>query len=114
MAMIASDETVIQTSPQKFAIAENTKLLTFIKGEPPVVAGQGRRANPVVTEIYKTLLTRRNEWAHVNIAITSKKQLESLRVSFYNRAKKDNLNMATSSIYNEKTKLFDLWVMLSA
>lgn len=113
MPMVISDETKIQQNPQKFAMHQPSKLLTFIKGEPPIAAGKGRRSNPVVTQIYTELLTHRNEWAHVNIPITSKKQLESLRVSFYNRAKKDNLHMSTSSVYNEKTKTFDLWVMLT-
>lgn len=113
MAMVISNETKIEQSPQKFAMHQPSKLLTFIKGEPPIAAGKGRRANPIVTQIYTELLTHRNEWAHVNIPVTSKKQLESLRISFYNRAKKDNLHMSTSSVYNEKTKTFDLWVMLT-
>lgn len=113
MAVQASVQTQIETNPKKFAMAEPTKLLTFIKGEPPVNTGKGRRRNPIVSEIYSTLLVNRNQWAHVNIPITSKKQLESLRISFYNRAKKDNLHISTSSVYNEKTKMFDLWVMLT-
>jgi hypothetical protein len=114
MAIIPSSETQLASNPKKFAVAEPTKLLTFIKGEPPVNAGKGRRRNPVITEIYAALLTNRNVWAHVNIPITNKQQLASLRASFSSRAKKDNLHIATSSIFNEKTKMIDLWVMLTA
>lgn len=113
MAIIESLETQLIRNPQKFAVAEPTKLLTFIKGEPPTNSGRGRRANPVITEMYTTLLTNRNQWAHVNIPITSKKQLASLRASFSDRAKKDNLSVSTTSMFNEKTKMFDLWVMLT-
>ena len=113
MPMVVSDETKIQQNPQKFAMHQPAKLLTFIKGEPPIAAGKGRRANPVITQIYSELLTNRNVWAHVNIPITNKKQLESLRISVYSRAKKDNLHMPTSSVYNEKTKTYDLWLMLT-
>jgi hypothetical protein len=113
MAIIESPETQLLRNPQKFAVAEPTKLLTFIKGEPPVNSGRGRRRNPVITEIYGQLLLNRNQWAHVNIPITSKKQLASLRASFSDRAKKDNLHISTSSMFNEKTKMFDLWLMLT-
>jgi hypothetical protein len=100
-------------NPRKFAIAEPTKLLTFIKGEPPVNSGRGRRRNPVISDIYNSLITNRNEWAHVNIPITNQKQLASLRASLSSRAVKDNLRMQTSSMFNEQTKMFDLWVMLT-
>lgn len=113
MPMVASHETIIQQNPQKFAMAQPSKLVTFIKGEPPTGAGKGKRRNPIITQIYSELLSNRNVWAHVNIPITSAKQLSSLRVSFYTRAKKDNLHMSTSSVYNEKTKTYDLWVMLT-
>jgi hypothetical protein len=75
-------------------------------------SGKGRRRNPVISTIYNELITNRNEWFHVNIPITSKQQLASLRVSLYTRAKKDNLTISSSSLYNETTKMFDLWVML--
>lgn len=113
MPMVISDETKIEQNPQRFAMAQPSKLVTFIKGEPPVGVGKGKRRNPIISEIYSQLLTNRNTWAHVNIPITNKKQLASLRISFYGRAKKDNLHMSTSSVYNDKTKTFDLWVMLT-
>lgn len=113
MAIQPSIETQIETNPRKFAIAEPTKLVTFIKGEPPSSSGKGRRRNPVITEVYNSIITNRNAWAHVNIPITNAKQLNSIRTSLYNRAKKDNLRIATSSLFNEKTKMFDLWVMLT-
>jgi hypothetical protein len=113
MAIIESIETQIMNNPRKFAVAEPTKLLTFIKGEPPVNSGRGRRANPVITNMYSQLLVNRNVWAHVNVPITNKKQLESLRLSFYSRAKKDNLCVSSSSLFNEDTKMYDLWVMLT-
>jgi hypothetical protein len=113
MPIIQSVETQAMQNPRKFAIAEPTKLLTFIKGEPPINTGRGRRRNPVITDIYGQLLLNRNQWAHVNIPITSKKQLASLRASFNDRAKKDNLRMSTSAMFNESNKMFDLWVMLT-
>ena len=113
MPIIESIETQVNRNPRKFAIAEPTKLLTFIKGEPPVNSGKGRRRNPVISELYSNLLTNRNEWAHVNIPVTSKKQLASLRASLTARAAKDNLRIASASQFNEKTKMIDLWVMLT-
>lgn len=112
MALQLSDETKVEVSPRKFAINETTKVITFINGEPPSISGRGRRANPVITQIYSSLLTNRNQWAHVNIPITSKKQLESLRLSLYTRAGKDNLTLNTRSMFNDRTKLYDFWVML--
>lgn len=112
MAIQPSVETLIQSNPRKYALAEPTKLLTRIKGEPPMNSGKGRRRNPVITNIYNELITNRNEWFHVNIPVTSKEQLSSLRVSLYTRAKKDNLTLSTASLYNDTTKMFDLWVML--
>jgi hypothetical protein len=113
MPIIPSIETQVSQNPKKFAIAEPTKLLTFIKGEPPVNSGKGRRRNPVITEIYNNLLSNRNEWAHVNIPVTNKKQLASIRASLTARAAKDNLHISTASQFNEKTKMIDLWVMLT-
>jgi hypothetical protein len=112
MALQYSDETKIELSPRKFALNDN-KVVTFINGEPPAVSGKGRRANPVITEIYSNLMTNRGSWAHVNIPITSKKQKASLIAGLYARAAKDNLSLSTRSLYNERTKLFDLWVMVS-
>jgi len=112
MAIQPSVETMIQSNPRKYALAEPTKLLTRIKGEPPMNSGKGRRRNPVITNIYSELITNRNEWFHVNIPVTSKQQLASLRVSLYARAKKDNLTLSSTSLYNETTKMFDFWVML--
>ena len=112
MAIQPSVETLIQSNPRKYALAEPTKLLTRIKGEPPMNSGKGRRRNPVITAIYNELITNRNEWFHVNIPVTSKEQLSSLRMSLYTRAKKDNLTLSSSSLYNETTKMFDLWIIL--
>lgn len=114
MVMIPSTETQVIQQPKKFAMAEPSKLLTFIKGEPPMNAGKGRRRNPVVTEIYNQLITNRNEWAHLNIPIPDKKTKNNIIASLYSRARKDNLYLSTTSVYNEKTKMFDLWVMLTA
>ena len=49
MAIIESIETQINRNPARFAIAEPTKLLTFIKGEPPVVLFMGiiKNENPL-------------------------------------------------------------------
>lgn len=113
MAIIESVETQALRNPRKFAIAEPTKLLTFIKSEPPINSGKGRRSNPVITEIYTALLVNRNEWAHLNIPITNKKQLNSIRASLNSRAAKDNLKIASASQFNDKTKMIDLWVMLT-
>lgn len=112
MAIQPSVETLIQSNPRKYALAEPTKLLTRIKGEPPMNTGKGRRRNPVITTIYNELITNRNEWFHVNIPVTSKEQLASIRTSLYTRARKDNLTLSASSLYNEVTKMFDLWVTL--
>lgn len=114
MPFQASDETLVSQSPEKFKMNEPTKLLTRINGEPPVNAGRGRRRNPVITEIYTHLVSNRNAWFHINIPITNKKQLGSIRTSLYVRARKDNLNLSSSSVFNERTKMFDLWVMLTA
>lgn len=107
-----SIETQIMTKPQKFGIAEPTKLLTPIKGDPPMYVGRGRKVNPVIAEIYRNLLVNTDIWFHVNIPITSKKQLNSIRTSLYIRAKKDSRSLSSSSLYNENTKMFDLWVKL--
>lgn len=108
-----SIETQVMIKPEKFGIAEPTKLLTPIKGEPPMYVSRGRKANPVIAEIYKNLLLNVNQWFHVNIPITSKKQLNALRTSLYIRVKKDSRSLSSSSLYNENTKMFDLWVKLS-
>lgn len=114
MPMIASTETQVNQNPGKFKMAEPTKLLTRIAGEPPIGAGKGRRRNPVITAIYNELVSQRNVWFHVNIPITDKKQLGSIRSSLNSRANKDNLNLSTASVLNEQTKMIDLWVMLTA
>jgi hypothetical protein len=113
MALQLSDETKVELSPRKFALNDTTKVVTFINGEPPAVSGKGRRANPVITEIYSNLITNRGTWAHVNIPITSKKQKTSIIASLYSRTMKDNLSLSTRSLFNERTKLYDLWVMVS-
>jgi len=114
MPMIASAETQVHQNPARFKMAEPTKLLTRISGEPPIGAGKGRRRNPVITTIYNELVSQRNVWFHVNIPITSKKQLASLRASLAARATKDNLSLSSASILNEENKMIDLWVMLTA
>jgi len=112
--ILSSDETVIIRNPGKFALNEETNVVTFIAGEPPAVSGRGRRANPVITEIYAKLITNRGRWAHVNIPITSKKQKGSIVMSLYQRAQKDGLSLSTRSHYNDRTKLHDLWVVLNS
>jgi hypothetical protein len=114
MPMIASTETQVIQNPQKFAMAEPKKLVTFLKGEPPHNAGRGRRRNPVISAIYNELIQNRNVWAHVNIPITDKKVKSSVISSLYARAAKDNLALSTSSVFNERTKMYDLWVMVSS
>jgi hypothetical protein len=42
MAIQPSVETQIESNPRKFGISEPTKLLTRIKGEPPMNSGKGR------------------------------------------------------------------------
>jgi hypothetical protein len=113
MPIQLSVESLIQSNPRKYALAEPTKLLTKIKGEPPMNSGKGRRRNPIITAIYNELITNRNEWFHVNIPVTSKQQLASLRASLSSRALKDNLTLSTTSLFNEATKMFDLWIILS-
>jgi hypothetical protein len=113
MSIQLSVESLIQSNPKKYALAEPTKLLTKIKGEPPMNSGKGRRRNPIITAIYNELITNRNEWFHVNIPVTSKQQLASLRASLSSRALKDNLTLSTTSLFNEATKMFDLWIILS-
>jgi len=110
MPMIPSFETQVETSPQKFAMNEPKKLVKFIKNEPPHNMGRGRRRNPVVTAIYNELVMRRNEWAHIEIPLPDKKSKQSLVMSLYTRAKKDNLLLESSSLFNETTKMYDLWV----
>jgi len=112
MAIQLSDETRVITSPQKFAIPQATKVVTFINGEPPT-GMRGKRSNPVINNIYNALITNRNQWAHVNIQITNKKQLSSLISSLNYRSSKDNLALATRTMNNEQTKTIELWVMLT-
>jgi hypothetical protein len=110
--ILSSDETTVLRNPSRYAVNEQSKVVTFIEGEPPAVSGRGRRANPVITEIYARIITNRGRWAHINIPITSKKQKVSIVMSLYNRAKKDNLSLSTRSLYNENSKLYDLWVVV--
>ncbi len=113
MLVLNSDETRVEQNPARFAIKDTTKVITFIKGEPPTGVGKGRK-NPVITNIYKALTVRRNEWAHVDIAITNAKQKAAIVASLYSRAAKDNLSLSTRSMFNERSKTYELWVMLSA
>jgi hypothetical protein len=112
MAIIPSTETQVISNPKKFAIATPTKLLTRVS-QPPVGSGKGRKRNPVITAIYAELLNNRNEWFHVNIPLTDKKQVASLRAGLYARAAKDNLATESVSRFNDETKMFDFWVMLT-
>ena len=112
MAIQLSDETRVITNPQKFAISQATKVVTFINGEPPT-GMRGKRSNPVINNIYNALITNRNQWAHVNIQITNKKQLSSIISSLTYRAAKDNLALSTRTMNNEQTKTIELWVMLT-
>ena len=113
MPIQLSDETKVEQNPTKYAITDsNEKILTFINGEPPTGI-RGRRSNPVINKIYQDLLSKRSVWAHVNIQITSKKQRSSIVTSLYNRAKKDGLYLSTRSMFNEHTKTYELWVMLT-
>lgn len=106
-----SAETQLMTRPQKFAAAQPSKLLTPVDA-PPLNVGRGRRRNPIYTALYAQLLENRNQWFHVNIAFTTKKEAYNLSNSLYNRALKDSLSLSRSTAFNEKTKTWDLWVML--
>lgn len=113
MSINISDETRIQQNPERFAIKEPSKVVTFIKGEPPTGV-RGKKRNPVITNIYNAISVRRNEWAHVDIQITNAKQKAAIIASLYARARKDNLYVSSRSMFNERSKTFELWVMLSA
>jgi hypothetical protein len=113
MSINISDETRVQQNPERFAIKEPSKVVTFIKGEPPTGVGRGKR-NPIITNIYNALTLRRNEWAHVDIQITNAKQKAAIIASLYARARKDNLYISSRSMFNDRSKTFELWVMLSA
>jgi hypothetical protein len=110
MPMIPSTETQVANSPQKFAMNESKKLVKFIKNDPPENVGKGRKRNPVATAIYNELILSRGQWAHVEIAIPDKKSKQSLVMSLYSRAKKDNLLLESRSLFNDNTKMYDLWV----
>ena len=113
MSINISDETRIQQNPERFAIKEPSKVVTFIKGEPPTGV-RGKKRNPVITNIYNAISVRRNECAHVDIQITNAKQKAAIIASLYARARKDNLYVSSRSMFNERSKTFELWVMLSA
>lgn len=112
MPMVPSSETQVHNAPQKFAIHEPKKLVKFIKSDPPENVGKGRKRNPVVTAIYNELILNRNSWAHIEIAFPDKKSKQSMVMSLYTRAKKDNLALESRSLYNDTTKTYDLWVRL--
>ena len=112
MPMIPSTETIAISNPKRYAIAAPTKRLTKVS-QPPVGSGKGRKRNPVITAIYAELLNNRNEWFHVNIPLTDKKQVSTLRAGLYARAAKDNLATESVSRFNDETKMFDFWVMLT-
>jgi hypothetical protein len=113
MPIQLSDETKVEQNPKKFAIADGSdNLVTFINNEPPTGI-RGRRSNPVINRIYSELMAKRGIWAHVNIQITNKKQRMSIVAALYNRAKKDGLYLSTRSMFNDVTKTYELWVMLT-
>jgi len=107
-----SSETQLMTRPDKFAVTHTSKLLTAVT-EPPFNVGRGRPRNPIYTAVYAQLLNNQNQWFHVNIAFTSKKDCYNFTNNLYNRARKDVLSLARSTAYNDKTKTWDLWVMLT-
>jgi hypothetical protein len=106
-----SSETLAVTQPSNYAIT-STELLTPIEGDPPMFIGRGRPRNPITTSVYNHLISHRNVWFHVNLSFTDKKQVGSFRTSLYVRAAKDNLKISSSSMYNESTKTYDVWVIL--
>jgi len=112
--ILISDETQVFQRPERFAIAQPSKLVTFLKGEPPTGAGRGRKRNAINTQIYNSLVERRNEWAHLNVTIKSAKEKASLIASLYSRARKDNLYISSRTLYNDATKTWDVWVNLHA
>lgn len=107
-----SVETEMMTRPQKYAATQPSRLLTPVD-EPPFNVGRGRRRNPLYSAVYSELLEKRNQWFHVNIAFTSKKDMSNFAMNLYNRARKDELNISRSSAFNERTKTYDLWLMLT-
>lgn len=113
MAIQLSDETKVMNNPERYAIDNNPKLLTFIKTEPPT-GFRGKKANPLIDAMYADLLVRRDQWAHVNITITSASQRVSLVNSFVYRAKKDNLTISSRSMYNKETQVYDVWIRLNS
>lgn len=110
--ILISGETQVLQRPERFAISQPSKLVTFLKGEPPVGAGRGRKRNAINTQIYNTLLEHRNEWAHINVTIKSVKEKASLIASIYARARKDNLYVSSRTLYNDLTKTWDVWLNL--
>lgn len=106
-----SAETQLMTRPQKFAAAQPSKLLTPVD-EPPFNVSRGRRRNPIYTEVYSQLLQTRNQWFHVNIPFSSNKECRNFANSLYQRSLKDVLKLSRSIAFNEKTKTWDLWLML--
>lgn len=110
---MTSMETQVELTPTKFAIDPDMKLLTPIKGDPPVGLNRGRRRDPVMTKIYQQIIANPGQWYHVNISFTNKKQLASFRASLSARAKKDSRTVSTTALFNDKTKIFDLWICLN-
>lgn len=106
-----SVETRVALAPLSFDLDPNMKVATPIKGEPP--AGIKKRLHPAITTLYKQLLSRRGTWFHVNIRFTNSKQLNSFRMSLYNRGAKDGERVSTCSMFNEDLNVYELWVMLN-
>jgi len=107
-----STETQLATRPQKFAANQNTKILTRVDA-PPFHVGRGRKRSPLVSLAYAELLENMNTWFHVNIPFATKKEMTNFATNLYNRSQKDNLSLSRSTAYNEVTKTYDLWILLS-
>lgn len=113
MARTKSTETQLAMTPLKFAIDPNMKIATPIKGEPPVGVQRGRKLHPVISKLYNQLYDRRDVWFHVNIQFTNKKQMESFKMSLYNRARKDDEYISSCSVFNDDLKVYELWVKMN-
>lgn len=106
-----SAETRVILSPLSFDIDPNLKVATPIKGDPP--AGIKKKRHPVITKLYKQLLSRRGTWFHVNIRFTNSDQVNAFRTSLYNRCAKDGERVSTCSMFNEDLDVYEMWVMLN-
>jgi len=110
--VINSLETQVEQNPTRFAINPDMKILTPIKGDPPFGLNRGRKRDPVLTQIYQEIIGNPGQWYHVNISFTNKKQMNSFRASLALRAKKDSRKLSSATLFNDNTKIFDLWICL--